>query len=152
MKKIENFTSTETRFLSNFYPHRKDGSKYPIKVDVVYNGIHFDCVENAYQAAKLKNKEEQLLLAKLSPYEAKEYFLTHDCERSDWEDVKLQIMEDLVFQKFSTSRELKEMLLQTQDAVLEEGNDWGDTFWGICNGEGENHLGKILMKVRQKLK
>lgn len=61
-------------------------------------------------------------------------------------------MQDLVWQKFSNSPELAKMLLETGDAVLEEGNDWGDTFWGICDGKGENHLGKILMHTREKLR
>ena len=31
---------------------------------------------------------------------------------------------------------------------LVEGNYWGDTFWGICNGEGTNWLGILLMAER----
>ena len=27
-----------------------------------------------------------------------------------------------------------------------------DFFWGVCNGKGENHLGKILMKVRDEIR
>jgi predicted NAD-dependent protein-ADP-ribosyltransferase YbiA (DUF1768 family) len=34
---------------------------------------------------------------------------------------------------------------------LIEGNWWGDTYWGVCNGVGENHLGKLLMKIRDYL-
>lgn len=29
-----------------------------------------------------------------------------------------------------------------------EGNQWHDTFWGVCNGVGQNNLGQILMNVR----
>ena len=32
--------------------------------------------------------------------------------------------------------------------------DWfsqNETFWGVCNGVGENKLGHILMEVREKL-
>ena len=43
------------------------------------------------------------------------------------------------------------LLLATGDAKIVEGNTWGDVFWGVCNGVGENHLGEILMKVRQDL-
>ena len=42
--------------------------------------------------------------------------------------------------------------MATRDRVLIEGNDWGDTFWGMTDGEGENHLGKILMRVRAELR
>ena len=31
---------------------------------------------------------------------------------------------------------------------LEEGNNWGDKYWGTVEGEGKNMLGKLLMKVR----
>ncbi len=61
-------------------------------------------------------------------------------------------MTDLVSQKFANSPALKEMLLATGDAELEEGNHWGDCFWGVCAGIGQNHLGKILMRLRDKLK
>lgn len=152
MKKISNFTTKETRFLSNFYPHKKDGSKYPLDVRVLYNGIVFDCVENAYQASKFTDKKSQERFACMSPYETKDFWLFHDIENKDFESQKLKIMEDLVFQKFSNSNELRKMLLKTGDAILEEGNNWGDTFWGICDDVGQNNLGKILMRVRNKLR
>ena len=41
--------------------------------------------------------------------------------------------------------------MATGDAELVEGNTWNDTYWGVCNGVGHNHLGKILMQVRQEL-
>jgi predicted NAD-dependent protein-ADP-ribosyltransferase YbiA (DUF1768 family) len=53
--------------------------------------------------------------------------------------------------KFSRNPELRVKLLNTGDLQLVEGNYWGDTFWGVCNGKGENHLGKILMRVRKEL-
>jgi predicted NAD-dependent protein-ADP-ribosyltransferase YbiA (DUF1768 family) len=46
---------------------------------------------------------------------------------------------------------MREMLLLTGDCELVEGNTWGDKFWGVCDGEGENHLGKLLMKIRAEL-
>ena len=72
--------------------------------------------------------------------------------RPDWEDVKLNIMEDLVRLKFTTHSGLRKKLLRTGDAELIEGNWWGDQFWGVSKGYGENHLGKILMKVRDDFK
>lgn len=151
MKKIETFTLPETRFLSNFYPHKKDGSKYPHKVSVVFDNIVYDCTETAYQAAKSTDKEERLMIRGMNPYDAKSYWVgNEDKIRPDWEDVKYDIMKDLVTQKFKNNKELKQMLIETEESILEEGNDWGDSYWGICNGKGENNLGKILMELRSK--
>ena len=70
--------------------------------------------------------------------------------RFDWEEVKLTIMEELVRIKFQIPT-LTGLLIQTGNAELVEGNYWNDTYWGVCKDVGENHLGKILMKVRNKL-
>lgn len=152
MKKIQTFTLPETRFLSNFYPHKKDGSKYPHCVSVIFDDIVYDCTETAYQAAKSTDKEERLMIRQMTPYQAKAYWIgNEDKMRPDWEQIKDDMMRDLVTQKFNNNKELKQMLLNTGDAVLEEGNDWDDTYWGISNGRGENHLGRILMELRSKL-
>ncbi len=47
-------------------------------------------------------------------------------------------------------KELKQKLISTGNSILEEGNYWNDTFWGICKEKEENHLGKLLMKVREE--
>ena len=71
--------------------------------------------------------------------------------KENWDEIKLSVMERAVRRKFEIP-ELREALLETGDAFLMEGNSHGDTFWGVCNGAGHNHLGKILMKVRSELK
>jgi predicted NAD-dependent protein-ADP-ribosyltransferase YbiA (DUF1768 family) len=60
-------------------------------------------------------------------------------------------MEGLVRQKFSKDPVLRQRLLDTGDQDLVEGNTWGDTFWGVCRGQGSNWLGRILMDVRAEL-
>ena len=72
--------------------------------------------------------------------------------REDWDKIKLRVMYEIVKAKFSQNEKLQAKLLATRDRVLIEGNDWGDTFWGMTDGEGENHLGKILMRVRAELR
>ena len=57
----------------------------------------------------------------------------------------------IVKAKFEQNEQLKKQLLHTGRAKLIEGNWWKDTFWGVHEGVGENHLGKILMKVRKEL-
>lgn len=127
------------RFLSNFWP-----------AVVVFEGLRFPTVEHAYQAAKSKDTDvwEVIRMCK-TPGEAKKLG-KHLRLRPDWGQVKLALMEDLVRQKFSSFK-LGALLVATGDQEIIEGNDWGDVFWGVCRGKGENHLGKILMKVRKEL-
>lgn len=128
----------ETRWLSNFAASL-----------VILDGISYPTVENAYQAAKTLNKIERIPFETCSPTEAKRlgYRLSL---RKDWEEAKLQIMYILNYQKYLLPK-YRDLLISTYNQNLVEGNTWGDTFWGICNGIGENHLGRILMKIREKL-
>lgn len=71
--------------------------------------------------------------------------------RSDWEDIKSDVMYTVVLAKFSQNETLKEQLLDTGNRLLVEGNWWKDTTWGVSNGRGENRLGEILMRVRREL-
>ncbi|WP_242837734.1 NADAR domain-containing protein [Ruminococcus albus] len=47
---------------------------------------------------------------------------------------------------------LQKKLLATGGEELVEGNDWNDRIWGKVNGQGENRLGIIFMKVREELR
>ena len=70
--------------------------------------------------------------------------------RPDWEDIKTQVMEEICRSKFEQNPNLKDKLLKTGEAVLQEGNTWNDKTWGMVDGVGENRLGKILMKLRDE--
>jgi hypothetical protein len=130
----------EYRFLSNFYYSK-----------ILYEGIEYPSVEHAFQAAKTLDKEVRLFMSKMkSCNDVKGYGRKVDL-REDWEQVKLQVMYDLVKTKFTSNNYLKQKLIETENEELIEGNYWNDFYWGICNGKGENHLGKILMKVRKEL-
>ena len=67
--------------------------------------------------------------------------------RPDWEEVKISIMKSCLEAKFKDN-DLMEMLKSTAPKYLEETNNWGDKFWGVENGVGENMLGKLLMEIR----
>ena len=71
--------------------------------------------------------------------------------RPDWENVKEDVMFEGLCLKFA-DEQLADWLLETGNEELVEGNWWGDTTWGVCNGVGENKLGKLLMKVRDMIK
>ena len=127
-------------FLSNFHPS-------PIEV----NGILYPTVEHAFQAAKTKDPDEKRALAQVATPGGAKRRGRKVTLRPDWDQVKVGIMEELVRLKFTAHPELRAQLLATGDAELVEGNTWNDRFWGVCRGEGENHLGLILMKIRSEL-
>lgn len=140
MPKIIRSFSGPNRFLSNFFPS-------PIQ----FEGRNYGTVEHAYQAAKTLDKEVKEKIAKAkTPGDAKSLGRKVKL-RPDWEEVKLSIMYELVLSKFQTHTELALQLLTTGASALEEGNTWGDRFWGKVSGVGENHLGKILMQVREEI-
>jgi ribA/ribD-fused uncharacterized protein len=139
--RIDSFQG-EYRFLSNFWPAVVD-----------YEGISYPSVEHAYQSAKTLDRSERRRIAAIAePGEAKRAGRALPNQRADWEQVKLRVMEDCVRYKFTRHADLREKLLATGTAELIEGNTWNDRFWGVCDGQGENHLGKILMKVRTELR
>lgn len=128
-------------FLSNFY-------ESPIEQD----RIIYPTVEHYFQAQKTLDFEERLMIARAgTPGQAKRMGRSVTL-RKDWEDVKLEVMEFAVREKFTTHAELRKQLIATGDEELVEGNWWKDRFWGVCEGTGQNHLGQILMKVRDELK
>ncbi|MFO5526761.1 MAG: NADAR family protein [Cuspidothrix sp.] len=72
--------------------------------------------------------------------------------RPDWEEVKDNIMRKAVFSKFSTNKDIQEILLSTGNEELVE-NSPIDYYWGCgADGSGKNMLGIVLMEVRQQLK
>jgi hypothetical protein len=72
--------------------------------------------------------------------------------RGNWEAGKYQVMQRVVSEKFAQHPELAKQLVATGNALLVEGNTWGDTTWGVCADQGQNWLGKILMQVREEIK
>lgn len=131
MNIIDSFKD-EYAFLSNFYLDKNGKS-----------------VEHFYQAAKATNMEDYLkVLMADTPSQAKKigkYIKIRD----DWYTYKFIIMEYLLIQKFS-DKALARKLMETGDAMLIENNYWGDRIWGVCDGIGQNHLGKMLMKIRDE--
>ena len=128
----------EYRWLSNFWP-----------ATVKFDGDTYSSVEHAYQAAKYPKEERHKFLV-ITAANAKR-FGKMAILPSGWDENKEKLMLQLVREKFNNNAELKQKLIDTGDAYLEETNWWKDTFWGVCNGDGQNVLGKILMKVRKEL-
>lgn len=127
--------SGEYRWLSNFAPSL-----------VVFDGVVYPTVENAYQAAKTQQKYRDPF-RHCTPGQAKRLGRTVDM-RADWEQVKVAVMRELIEKKFMANTKHGNMLIATGDAELIEGNTWGDRFWGVCGGVGLNILGRLLMEHR----
>ena len=142
MDKIATFTLPETRWLSNMWP-----------CHVYINGLEYGSVENAYVAQKTDDEEIRLQIQKMKPLESKKFGKTISLV-TDWESKKLNVMRHLIKEKFSDkNKELMTKLMETRNTLLEEGNYWKDTFWGVDmhTGKGLNWLGKIIMDRRTEL-
>lgn len=129
-------------FLSNFYPAK-----------LCYEGIAYYNAEAAYQAQKCADPAQKMQFAKLYADEAKRAARGVSL-REDWDRVKLGIMEQIIQAKFEQNPRLAQLLLDTGDMQLVEGNTWHDLFWGVDlkTGVGENRLGRLLMGLRETFK
>jgi ribA/ribD-fused uncharacterized protein len=141
MREINSFTD-RYRFLSNFY-----------RSNIMHKGLIFPTVEHAYQWEKMITPEDkQRVYAATTPGEAKR-IARRSAVRPDWDKtkngviVKDSIMEGLLNLKYDIYK-IERKLLATKDAILIEGNTWGDTYWGVCNGVGLNKLGIMTMQIR----
>lgn len=127
-------------FLSNFHI-----------CSVYHRGTTFHSSEHAFQAAKTDDLEWIQKIAWCpQPTQAKKLGQLVPL-RKNWESVKLDIMLEVLRSKFSDPT-LKKLLLGTYLERLQEGNNHGDTFWGVCRGEGENNLGILLELLRGELR
>lgn len=130
----------EFRFLSNFH-----------KCPVYFEGLLYPSSENAYQAAKLLPHVRfnlQSVSAAQSKEEWKKYQDDLSYSSEQWDNIKYDVMSVVLFDKFYRNITLRLKLMETKNKYLEETNSWNDVYWGVCNGIGENNLGKILMKIR----
>ena len=130
------------RFLSNFYPCK-----------VFLDGVRYRTVEHAYQASKFEDKKIRRQIKDCdSPSLAKH--LARKLKKDTVPQTKRQRiwnMDRLLSQKFfhDLNPVLFRKLARTEGRELLEVNTWGDTFWGRCNGKGENQLGITLSNVRE---
>lgn len=129
----------EYRWLSNYH-----------LTPIEYEGITYPSTEHAYQAAKTLDIELRKEFLGLSCKDARLKGQGLD-KRPNWENIKFNVMRDVIYYKFNTNSELKEKLILTGDKYLEETNHWNDIVFGVCEGKGINRLGAILMVCRKQL-
>ncbi|RCJ27046.1 Swarming motility protein ybiA [Nostoc minutum NIES-26] len=131
---------------SNFSPH-----------GIYIQGSYWPTVEHYYQAQKFVGSIDAVIIPIIHTAETpEEAAALGRCStrqlRSDWELVKTQVMREAVLKKFLTHAEIREILLTTGDDLLVE-NSPTDYFWGCgARKTGQNHLGKILMSVREEIR
>jgi ribA/ribD-fused uncharacterized protein len=145
---IERFAG-HWRFLSNFFP-----------AVLVWDGIHFPTSEHAFNAGKTLNIEQRIRIA-AAPTAAEAKRLGRCLTlRPGWdESVRYQVMTAVLRAKFTCRADRTKLLLSTGDRLLVEGNDWHDQHWGdcvcgrpSCATPGQNHLGRLLMELREELR
>ena len=133
---------------SNFYPTM-----------IHFKSINFPTVEHAYVASKCLDPMFWYRVSQIPADQAgKAKRLGGGIKlREDWDMVKTAYMKNFLMQKF-TKAEFKKFLLSTGDSMIIEGNYWHDNYWGSCyckkcsTIEGQNQLGKMLMKTRKIIK
>lgn len=133
---------SEYRWLSNFYD-----------TPVYFDGVLYRSSESAYQAAKVIPSQRSVF-ENCKAYDAKRMWrdskLVKLYSAADWDNVKYDIMLAVVFDKFYRNVELRDKLVSTRGAYLEELNHWSDQYWGVdIRMGGCNNLGQILMIVRK---
>jgi hypothetical protein len=127
---------------------------YPVTIKV--KGRTYSSVEHAFQAQKC-NDPEWLNYCENPDNDGKKIKVksrTVDL-RPNWDSVKLLVMEHCLRLKFN-QEPFKEALKLTGNQNIQEGNHWKDVFWGVDLKQnpniGENHLGRLIMKIREELK
>lgn len=129
----------EYGWLSNFHP-----------VEISYDGRIWPTTEHAYQAAKAFIPRDKDTIHKAATPGIAKRLGRKIVVTPYWDLIKKVVMLDLQRLKYKDP-ELKAKLIATQNLFIEETNHWGDVFWGVCEGEGQNNLGKILMQVRSEI-
>lgn len=133
---------------SNFVFH--NFSAHVIK----YNDKIYPTAEHAFHSAKFDNEKikEEIRNAK-SPLDAfdlgKKY---KSLRKENWNDIKVNILYEILTEKVKQHAEVRKALLATGTEEIVEDNP-NDDFWGNGkDGKGQNHTGKILMRIRDELK
>lgn len=127
-------------------------AEYPIEVD----GFVYPTNEHYYQASKFNDEKLQKTIRECeSPGRAFKYGRSpkNQCKlRSDWDKYRLKAMKKVLYAKFTQHEALKQLLLGTGEVLLVEDSPV-DTFWGCgSSGAGKNHLGRMLVELRRKLR
>lgn len=118
------------------------------------DGIYWKTSEHYYQAQKFVEPEVKLKIANAkTPKIASTIGRDRNLNlRSDWEEIKQNIMYDAVYFKFKQNKDILRKFLDTGNAELVEATV-KENYWGCGpNNDGQNNYGKILVRVRKQLR
>ncbi len=131
---------------SNFSPH-----------GIELQGMNWPTVEHYYQAQKFVGTADAALIPVIHAVQTPDQAAALGRDRTrkvrpDWAGVKTQVMQIAVLKKFLTHTDIQAILISTGDQLLVE-NSQTDYYWGCGRDKtGQNHLGKIIMNVRQEIR
>ena len=146
--------------LSNFYN---------VKNNFVYEHRSYSSAEQAFQHKKARvagdlNKQREIMF-NADPVVQKN--LGHEVrglDHASWDKDKCSILKEILISKFTQHEQLKQFLMDTRDKTLAEANG-RDSYFAIGLplthpdvldqtkwADNSNHLGRILMEIRQELR
>lgn len=173
MSKTIKFFSNKSRYaeLSNFWVHQ---------VPLEDGGVSYQSSEHIFQSKKFvypgalplsKEYGKTVVARAASPFEAKvlggmqpagrgralhlnsimkRYKADGVKLRPNWDSIRLDVMRETLMIKFTQDLVCRQVLLSTRGCHLEEDSPY-DKFWGTGgNGSGSNHLGKLLVAIREE--
>lgn len=133
----------EYRWLSNFSPCK-----------IILDDVEYPSVEHAYMSAKSNDEEWKKYCSDVNNTAGQVKKQSRRVKLVDnWDLIKIDVMKQCLIQKFN-QEPYKTKLIETGDLHIQEGNRWNDKFWGVClkTNQGQNHLGKLIMEIRNNLK
>ena len=149
----ENAFRGEMAWASNMYESNIvfDGTNHNL-VEIFpqfkFDGLEYASSEHLYQSLKATNDaDKELIRTAPNAHHAKQLSRTIFA-RMDWDNVKVEAMRLALGLKFYQHPDLLLKLINTGNTLLVETNWWGDKFWGVCGGVGQNWLGRLLMELR----
>jgi predicted NAD-dependent protein-ADP-ribosyltransferase YbiA (DUF1768 family) len=152
-------------------PHFPLSNMYPlgtwIKTD---SGVTVPTSEHAYMANRLEDPSMQVIVAlargeKDDPRPFKDGLAAKETAHRFIEQGAIQMFDDevgclalmhrVLIDKVLLNSDVYDVLVATGDEEIVEGNSWGDHFWGVSpvgSRNGENHLGRLWMRIREELR
>lgn len=124
-------------------------SKHGLQLEDLY----WPSAEHYYQATKYQGATKEKIRTCDNPTQARKMGRSiFKRKRSDWKQIRVTVMTRAIYTKCRTHLEVTEALLETELKPLAN-NAFGEYFWGVGrDGRGENHYGKVLQNVRDRLR